>query len=253
MNVSIEPAVLVGFCLVLVRATAWTMICPPFNAPAIPLRVRGGFAVGIAFLLAKQMGAQVQSFTTASLIVSLVTQMIAGFALGFVIFALFSVVQTAGELIDLQVGFSMGAVLDPLSGNNSTPIGRFHQLLGLAMLFAINGHVIIVRAFLRSVQVAPLGHINTAALASALTKIVGMLVGAAIEIALPILAALFCSELAIGFLGKAAPQLNLMVIGFAVKTLIAFGLLATMFSMLPESVDSLVGQGIRTALSVFRG
>ena len=232
MNVSIEPAVLVGFCLVLVRATAWTMICPPFNAPAIPLRVRGGFAVGIAFLLAKQMGAQVQSFTTASLIVSLVTQMIAGFALGFVIFALFSVVQTAGELIDLQVGFSMGAVLDPLSGNNSTPI---------------------VRAWLRSVQVAPLGHINTAALASALTKIVGMLVGAAIEIALPILAALFCSELAIGFLGKAAPQLNLMVIGFAVKTLIAFGLLATMFSMLPESVDSLVGQGIRTALSVFRG
>ena len=113
--------------------------------------------------------------------------------------------------------------------------------------------MIIVRAFLRSVQVAPLGHINTAALASALTKIVGMLVGAAIEIALPILAALFCSELAIGFLGKAAPQLNRMVIGFAVKTLIAFGLLATMFAMLPESVDSLVGQGIRTALSVFRG
>ena len=78
------------------------------------------------------------------------------------VFVIFSAVQSAGELIDLQVGFSLGGVIDPLSGNNSTPIGRFHQLLGLAILFAINGHVIVARAFIRSVEVAPMGQLDSA-------------------------------------------------------------------------------------------
>lgn len=253
MEWSVEPSVLVGFCLVLVRATAWTLICPPFNAPSIPFRIRGGFAVSLAFLMAREVGAQVQGLSTGALIGAMATQVVAGLVLGFIVFALFSAVQMAGELVDLQVGFSIGSVLDPISGNNSTPIGRLQQLVAITILFAINGHVLVVRAFLRSVHSAPLGHFDLSSAASSLGKILGTLLAAAIEIALPILAALFCAELALGFLGKAAPQLNVMVIGFAVKTVIAFGLLGATFVMLPESIESLLGQAIRTGLGLFRG
>src|SRR5690606_7223042 len=176
---------------------------------------------------------------------------LAGFALGLFVYVIFSAVQTAGELIDLQVGFSMGGIIDPLSGNNSTPIGRMHQLLGMAILFAINGHVLIVRAFIRSVEVAPLGQVDLASVAQQLSELVAVLLAASIEIALPVLTALFCTEVALGFLGKAAPQLNILVIGFAVKSMVAFALLGATLVLLPESVESLLGRGLRAAFSIF--
>jgi flagellar biosynthesis protein FliR len=56
---------------------------------------------------------------------------------------------------------------------------------------------------------------------------------------------------ALGFLGKAAPQLNILVIGFAVKALIAFGLLGATLTLLPEAVESLLGRSLRAAFGVF--
>jgi len=253
MRLLIDPATLVGFCLVLVRAAAWVMICPPFNTPSIPPRVRVGVAVSIALVLGNQVGKQVESIETASLVAMLFAQILAGFTLGFFVYVIFSAIQSAGEIIDLQVGYSLGGVIDPLSGNNSTPIGRLHQLLGVAILFAINGHVLVVRAFIRSVEMAPMGGIDTDRVAETLAVLVATLLAAAIEIALPVLTALFCAEVALGFLGKAAPQLNILVIGFAVKSLLAFALLGATLVLLPETVDSLLSRGIRTALEVFTG
>jgi flagellar biosynthetic protein FliR len=248
----IEPSVLVGFCLMLVRSTAWVTICPPFNMPAIPVRVRVGFAVAMSIVLAGKVGAEVRSVETPSLVGAMFTQLLAGFALGFFVYMIFSVVQSAGELIDLQVGFSLGGVIDPLSGNNATPIGRLHQLLGIAILFAINGHIMVAKAFIRSVEVAPLGSLDLARLAESMAKLFAVLLAASIEIALPVLTALFCTEVALGLLGKAAPQLNILVIGFAVKSLIAFGLLGATLVLLPEAVESLLGRGLRAGMSVFR-
>lgn len=253
MQLLFEPSLMVGFCLVLVRATAWVAICPPFNSPAIPVRIRAGVAVSMSFVLARRVGEQITSVTTASLVGSLFTQLIAGFALGLFVFLIFSAIQSAGELIDLQVGFSLGGVIDPLSGNMSTPVGRLHQLLGMAVLFAINGHVLVARAFVKSVDAAPLGHLNGSTLTNSLVQLFAVLLRASLEIALPILTALFCAEVALGFLGKAAPQLNILVIGFAVKTMLAFALLGATLMLLPETVESLFGKALRAALGAFKG
>jgi flagellar biosynthetic protein FliR len=67
------------------------------------------------------------------------------------------------------------------------------------------------------------------------------------------LTALFCTEVALGFLGKAAPQLNILVIGFAVKTFLAFTLLGATLVLLPDTVDSLLGRGVRLAMGVIGG
>lgn len=253
MKLAIEPSVLIGFCLVLVRATAWVSLCPPFNSPSIPRRIRGGFAVAVSFALARSVGEGVTDISSIGLIAALFREVLAGLGLGAFVFILFAAIQAAGELIDLQVGFSLGGVIDPMSGNMAAPIGRLHQLLGIAILFAINGHVLVVRAFVESVHAAPLGKIDMAELASGLAKLLGVLLAAAIEIALPILTALFCTEVALGLLGKAAPQLNILVIGFAVKTMIAFALLAATFVMLPETAQSLLGQAIHAAGRIFTG
>jgi flagellar biosynthetic protein FliR len=253
MQLELATSTLIGFCLALVRTTAWIIVCPPFNTPAVPGRVRVGLATAISFVIAQQIGSGGVSLELGPFVLALLSQALAGFALGFSVLILFSAIQAAGELIDLQVGFSMASILDPMSGTNAAPIGRFHQLLALAIVFAINGHVLIVRGYLRSVEAIPMGGLDFARFSEQLVGLLGMFLVAALEISLPVLAALFCTEVALGLLGKAAPQLNILVIGMAAKTMVAFSLLGITLVLLPESTESLLTQAIRSAAAAFGG
>jgi len=255
MDLQIPTSTLVGFSLALVRATAFIAICPPFNSPAVSVRVRVGLATGIALAIAGPLGASAAPdvLEIGPFLFALLTQALAGVAFGFCIYVLFAAVQGAGELIDLQIGFSLGAVLDPLSGVNAAPIGRFHQVLAVGILFAINGHVLVIRGFLRSVEAVPSGKIDFETFG---TEIVGLLrtfMIAIVEIGLPVLAALFLTEVALGLIGKAAPQLNVLVIGFAAKTFVAIVLLALTVALLPTQMESLLMQSIRAGARVFSG
>ena len=234
MDLQIPTSTLVGFSLALVRATAFIAICPPFNSPAVPVRVRVGLATGIALAIAGPLGASAAPnvLEIGPYLFALLTQALAGVAFGFCIYVLFAAVQGAGELIDLQIGFSLGAVLDPLSGVNAAPIGRFHQVLAIGILFAINGHVLVIRGFLRSVEAVPSGTIDFESFGTELIGLLRTFMIAIVEIGLPVLAALFLTEVSLGLIGKAAPQLNVLVIGFAAKTFVAIGLLALTVALL---------------------
>jgi flagellar biosynthesis protein FliR len=253
LALSINPAVLIGFCFALARVSAWAIICPPFNSTAIPVRIRLGFAVAISFVIAERLAPANPDLSMTSLVGGVLRQALAGIAVGMLVLILFSAIQAAGELIDLQVGFSLGGVMDPMSGNMAAPIGRFHQLLAIAILFSINGHVLVVRGFLRSVDASPDASLDLGELAQQALRMVSMMTAGAIEIALPVLAALFATEVVLGLLGKAAPQLNVLVLGFALKSLVAFTLLGATLVLLPETTSSLLGKAVRAGLQVFGG
>ena len=255
MDLQIPTSTLIGFTLALVRAAAFIAICPPFNSPVVPVRVRVGMATGIALAIAGPLGATLTpaAIELGPFMFALLTQALAGLAFGFCIFVLFAAVQGAGELIDLQIGFSLGAVLDPLSGVNAAPIGRFHQVLAIGILFAINGHVLVVRGFLRSVEAVPSGTIDLATFGTELIGLLGAFMIAIVEIGLPVLAALFLTEVALGLIGKAAPQLNVLVIGFAAKTFVAIVLLALTVALVPAQLESLLMQSIRAGARAFGG
>ncbi|MEM9746008.1 MAG: flagellar biosynthetic protein FliR [Actinomycetota bacterium] len=254
MDLSIPAAQLMGFTLALVRTTAWVTICPPFNSPAIPRRVRVGFAGAVSLLVAARFTAVFEvDVGLGEFVVILLGQMIAGLALGFFVFILFAAIQSAGELIDLQVGFALGAVLDPLTGTAAAPIGRLHQLLAVTVLFAIDGHTLVVRGYLRSVEAMPVATVDLGRIADELLGLFSAFFIAAIEIGLPVLAALFLAEIALGLLGKAAPQMNILILGFAAKSFIAVALLAMMVVAMPDSVDSLLMRSLRAAGRAFGG
>lgn len=254
MDLSIPAPQLMGFALALIRTTAWMAICPPFNSPAVPKRIRVGLATAIALLLADRISQSVDvNANTGEFFILALAQIAAGLALGFTVFMMFAAIQSAGELIDLQVGFALGAVLDPLSGTSAAPIGRFHQLLAVTILFAMNGHTLVVRGYLRSVEAVPLGGVDLGQLASELTELLRAFIISAIEIGLPVLAALFLAEIALGLLGKAAPQMNIMVMGFAAKAFIAFGLLSVTIVVIPSSVESAIIRALRAASASIGG
>ena len=244
MTITAEYELLVGFLLALVRASAWLVLVPPFGTRAIPAQVKIGLAAGLSLPVAGKIGEQAPAPEVVPLIGAIVVQVAVGVALGFMVYLFFAAVQAAGELIDVFGGFTVAPAYDPLSNAQSSTFGRFYQLLATTLLFAINGHLLLVRGFLTSYDAVPASP-TLDDFSSGFIDAFGSFFLAAIEIAAPLLAALFLAEVALGLLSKAAPQMNVFMVGFPVKIILCLALVGLALPLLPNTVTSLVENAIR--------
>lgn len=240
MILEVAPATIVGFVLALVRASAWLVTAPPFAGRTIPIRVKLGLATAVALMVGPRAATGGVPMDTVPLIGAVLVQVLIGVALGFVAQLLLSAVQAAGGLIDLFGGFTISAAYDPLSLSQSAVLGRAYQLLATVLLFAINGHLVLMNGFLRSFDAVPLSGIRMGDMSELMTRDLGVLFVAAIEIAGPVLAALFLADVALALLTRAAPQLNAIMLAFPLKILLTLMLLGFALPMLPGSVHGLL-------------
>ena len=100
---------------------------------------------------------------------------------------------------------------------------------------------------------APLTHLSTETLAKLLTGDIAMFFLAALEIAAPLLAALFLAEAALGLLARAAPQMNVFQLGLPVKILVTLTLAGLALPILPDAVSGMANQVVRQGLGLIRG
>jgi len=252
MTLHADAGLLIGFLLALVRASAWLVIVPPFATKSIPGMVKIGLAAAIALPVADQLAPKTEIIELAPLLAAIVMQVGIGLALGFVVYLIFSAVQAAGELIDLFGGFTVAPAFDPLSNAQSSTFGRFYQLLAVTLLFVINGHILLLRGFMTSYDAISATSPRLEDLSGGLTASLATFFLAAVEIAAPLLAALFLAEVALGLLSRAAPQMNVFIIGFPFKILLTLLLGGLALPLLPGSIESLLGQALRQGAHMTR-
>ena len=253
MEIQLAPQALTGFVLVLVRAIAWIIIAPPFSMRAIPIQVKLGLAAALALATGPGLAPESVPLETVALVGATLTQVAIGLILGFLTMMLISAVQAAGEMIDLFGGFSISSAFNPLSESSAGVFGRFYHLLALTLLFAINGHLLLVRGFLTSFKAVPLDGVPLNDLSAIFIDTIGQFVLAAVEIAAPLLAVLFLAEIGLGLLSRAAPQMNVFALGFSLKILVALGLAAIAIPVLPGAVTTLVEGAVRNSSVALRG
>ena len=250
MTASLPVDLVLGFLLAVVRASAWLAVAPPFNTRMIPVQAKVGFAVALAIPIGPRIAEQAPSPEVVPLVTAVLLQVAAGLALGFLTQVVFAAVQAAGELIDLFAGFTIAATYDPFTNANQAVFGRFYYLLTMTLLFALDGHLLLVRGFLDSFAAMPTGIPDLGSVSSVLVDSLGMFFLAALEIAAPVLAALFLTEVALGLLSKAAPQMNVFVLGFPIKILLSLGLVALTLPLLPTALDRLLRTAVRSGGAV---
>lgn len=250
MTIELSPALLSGYLLALARAGAWVFLVPPLGTRSIPLAVKAGLAAALALAVGPRLEAQAVPLEVGPLASAAFLQVGAGLALGFIGVLFFSAASLAGGLIDLFSGFSSAQLFDPGTGAANSLFGRFYSVLATTLLFAIDGHLLLTRGFLTSFDAAPLTSLNLADLAEALTDGAGTFFLAAVEIAAPLLAALFLAEVAMGLLARAAPHMNVFLLGLPVKILITLFLAGIALPLLPQAVSGLLEPIIRTGADV---
>lgn len=251
MGVELALPTLLGLLLGSVRSAAWLLVSPPFSSKTIPGTVKATLAVALALPVAGRIGPSIPELSTGALISAVALQAVTGAALGFLTYLLFAAIQAAGDLIDLFGGFTLAQGYDPLSMSQTSIFGRFHQLLGLVLLFITDAHLVIVSGFLRSYDAIPVTEgVALDATAEALVTGVSQFFLAALEIAAPMVVVLFLADVALGLLTRVSPQLNAFSLGFPIKIFLTLALIGFTFPLLPGAVEGLSDLGADAVLSV---
>jgi flagellar biosynthesis protein FliR len=252
--VDVSTGSLIALLLASVRAAAWLVVCPPFNSRIVPAPVKALLALAISLPLVPRLDDQVPALEVGSLLVAAVEQVVVGVALGFITAVFFAAIQAAGDLIDTFGGFSMSFALDPMSTSQSSVFGRFYNLIAVTLLFATDGHQMVLRGFLESYRTLPLdGALSLSRLGTVLSHGLPEMFVAALQIAGPLIAVLFLTDVAFGLLNRVAPALNAFALGFPAKILITLVLGGSAIAVLPDALEGLMERAVRAVLSVAGG
>lgn len=160
-----------------------------------------------------------------------------GALLGLALHAAFAALGMAGRLLDVQMGFGMGAVLDPVTQAHAPVVGVVLTLLGMAVFFGSDGHHALLRGLVFSVQAVPPGGLWQLPDAGTVIRPVGAMFGTAVALMAPALFVLLMVELVLGVASRVLPQMNVLFIGMPLKTLVG---LATLAIAAPAMAPALV-------------
>jgi flagellar biosynthetic protein FliR len=240
----IETMVL-SFSLILARAGAFVMVLPLLGTVSTPRTVKVGLSVALAVLYFVLLGGSAvpESLTNdgpmswLAFAVVLMKEALLGAFLGYAMSLVLLPVQIAGEFLGQEMGFALAAQADPVTGNRSIVITEIFQMLAGVLFLGLDGHHLFLAALHSTFLRIPLGGWSgmsavgpmTAGLASAQEW--GMLLAA------PVGAVLFLTTIVLAFMTRAAPQLNVFSLGFALRIGLGLG---GLFVLMPGFVGSLV-------------
>jgi flagellar biosynthetic protein FliR len=254
MNSDVPIAELIAIMLGAVRAGAWLVICPPFNSRLIPAQIKALLSVAIALPMAPYLRTSIPSIETADIIACAALQVFVGAALGFLTALFFAAVQAAGDLLDVFGGFTLAMAFDPLSLSQSSIFGRFYNLMAVTLLFASDGHQLILRGFMQSYEALPLNaNFSMDTFSKLLVEGIGQMFLAALQIAGPLIAVLFLTDVAFGLLNRVAPSLNAFQLGFPAKILLVLTLSGTAVAVLPAALSTLVDKAVSAVVRLTGG
>jgi len=234
MNVTVDAAFVFGVVLAMTRVAGF-VIASPIYSRAIPMPGRVAFVAVLGLFFA---GEGAVPGTMGELILWVVTNLLVGIVLGFATGLIFHLFAMAGSAIDFSSGLSIAQVFDPLSASRSAPLGRSFNVIALTLFFAIGGQRLVVEGLGMAFSAVSLT--GTVALdpglARGVVELLGMTFVAAIELAMPVLTALFVTELVLGIAARFAPQSNVLMVGLPLKLIIALGSIGVVVLLMPDSM-----------------
>ncbi|MFA5508715.1 MAG: flagellar biosynthetic protein FliR [Vulcanimicrobiota bacterium] len=157
-------------------------------------------------------------------ILALLAQVVVGLAIGYVSFLVMAAAQFGGEMMDIQMGLSVAASMDPSSGGTSKLLNRLNFYVAMMLYLMVDGHHMLLRALFRSFQVIPVTEFRVSGrLVSEFITHTEEIFLIGLQVAAPPLAALFITQVAMGLLARVAPQMNVFMLSFPLN--IAIGLM----------------------------
>ncbi|NYE61368.1 flagellar biosynthetic protein FliR [Duganella sp. 1224] len=222
---------------------------PLLGNSAVPASVKISLGVMIAAIVAPAVPAwpAVDPLSLAGLLI-VMQEMLIGLAMGFSIRIIFAAVEMAGEISSLTMGLGFATFFDPATQGRSSAISQFLSLVATMAFLAVNAHLVLISALVESFSTLPVSAIPVYGGGfKQLADWGGKIFSVGVQLSLPIVAALLITNVALGILTRAAPQLNLFGIGFPITLGVGLLVVAMTLPYLGMPIQNLFLDGIERA------
>jgi len=217
------------------RVSGLMVFCPFLGSDAVPVPVKAGLVLLLTVLLHPMHGPAGLALGSWQWAQVAIGEVVVGLLLGLVANFLFESAMLAGQILGVQIGYSLANVFDPQTQADTPVLSEFHRMAALLIFLQLDVHHWLLRSMVRSFAYLPPGGASlTAAVASGLLHAAGGIFLAGVQIAAPSLVATLVADVALGFLGKASPQLPVLFIGLAVKNLLGLAVLMAAMAYWPR-------------------
>ena len=175
-----------------------------------------------------------------------------GVLIGFVSNLFFVTVSLASTMMARQVGLQSAQLFNPLFDVQSTALEQVYTLLAIALFLAINGHHYLILALARTFELVPVGTFEfTGATTQRLVLLTNEVFWVAARISLPIVGSLLLTDLGLGLLAKAVPQIQVFFVALPLKLALGFVLMAlTLTIILPVLKETMAQTVTRDIWSI---
>lgn len=192
----------------------------PWQEPALRMRAAAGKPADAPLTAAEFRLTLPFPSSLADLAWLVIAEFGLGLALGLGVMTVMSGLQLAGNLVDAQLGVSLGEVFNPELETPTSFSSDLLYLLGTVVLLGLGGHVMMISTLAETFRALPVGYafVSPPAL-DLLRDLVNQSLALALQIAAPILATLSIVGLAMGYLGHTIPQVNVLIMGFPIRAL----------------------------------
>lgn len=216
------------FTLVLARTSGLVLSAPIFSSLGLPRHVRVFLAVAMALLVTPSMlGTEMPAVDDLARYAHLMVNEVAiGLLLGMGITILFSGALVAGQIVSQMSGMSLADVFNPGFDEHTSVFSQLFHFLVLALFVGVGGHRMMTQALLDTFAWAPPGQALVGS--SFLDALVGVLAQSfvfGIRAAAPLMISLFLATVVMGLISRTLPQLNIIVVGFSLNSLLTLAML----------------------------
>jgi flagellar biosynthetic protein FliR len=229
---------------------------PIFGRTSIPAMVKIGLSLGIALNIAFDLtGTNIMDYTTIDLLISMVREFAVGYAMGFIMQLFLAVFHIGGELMDLQMGFSMAQMYDPSTNSQVSVTGNFLTVMYIMIFFISNSHLTLMAIAAKSYSVVPVGLGGVSGkIGIYIIELFGYILVYAIQLSLPIVVTEILTEVAVGIMMRVVPNINVFVVNMQLKVMVGMLVLLTIIPVLVQylgKMNMIMLDRMQTVLTYF--
>src|SRR3712207_2507799 len=225
-----------------------------FSSKMVPRKARAIAALALTIgLTPLAIGDQEIPTEAMALAGLLLKESLIGLAFAFTIAALFAAISTAGTLLDTQIGFSFGSLVDPVTNQQSGILSQIYGLIGVMVFVAIGGDAWVIRGLASTYDMVGLTELpNINLLVGGAHEAFAEIFIAAIAVSAPVLLAVIITDAGFGVVSRVMPMLNVFAVGFPAKILIGFLLIGTSLPFVAGWIGDQLTQSVGDALKTLR-
>ncbi len=228
------------------RLSGLLLFAPGLSNSAVPARTKIAFVVVCIALLWPVVPLPQIQLSLPGIAAIVLNELLIGVIVGLLLSFIFDAAQFAGQILGMQMGFSLATMIDPQSQADSAVLSVFYQTIVLLIFFALDVHHWVLRALVSSFYYLPAGRsVLTLDRVATLVHTASAIWVLGLQIAAPALIATVIADFVLAFIGKASPQLPVLFVGLSVKSVLGMLVSIAMMAAWPRFFSLQFANAIR--------